>query len=118
MFTPCSCSVCELSPSSGECNYYANVSPSFSNEEERIAPSQNADREREHECDPDLDRIPSVAPDEKAIRENIQTLDGGGDRDVVIMGEGREREREIPFKRDHILAMMSFLSTKGVLSPL
>ena len=43
---------------------------------------------------------------------------GGGDRDVVIMGEGREREREMPFKRDHILAMMSFRSTKGVLSPL
>ena len=74
---------------------------------ERIAPSQIADRE--HECDPEnvdqgLTRIPALALNEKAIRENIQTLLGGGDDGDVISGErGECHSNEITFGEDIIL---------------
>ena len=55
----------------------------------RIASSQSGDRERDPRNAGKTGRMgfPSgSALNEKAIRENIQTLDGGGDRDVVITG--------------------------------
>ena len=55
----------------------------------RIASSQSGDRVRDPRNAGKTGRMgfPSgSALNEKAIRENIQTLDGGGDRDVVITG--------------------------------
>ena len=92
--------------SSGGCNYYANVSPSIAPsfaDERRIASSQSGDRERDPKNAGKTGLPSRSALNEKAIRENIQTLDGwtdgGGDRDVVIT----ERDGGgMPFKRDHL----------------
>ena len=66
-----------------------SLPPSSADEGKRIASSQSGDRERDPRNAGKTGRMgfPSgSALNEKAIRENIQTLDGGGDRDVVITG--------------------------------
>ena len=76
-----------------------SLSPS---DERRIASSQSGDRERDPKNAGMTGRMgfPSgSALNGKAIRGNIQTLDGGGDRDVVIAERGGGG---MPFKRDHL----------------
>ena len=85
--------------------------PSFG-DERRIASSQSGDRERDPKNAGKTGLPSRSAQNEKAIRENIQTLDGGGDRDVVITGERGGGGNAIQTRSP--LAMMSSRSTKGV----
>ena len=84
-----------------------SLTPPSSADERRIASSQSGDRERDPKNAGMTGRMgfPSVsALNEKAIRGNIQTLDGGGDRDVVMAerGGGECHSNEITFGDDVI----------------